>query len=113
MRAVLFLLLVGCSAEPSDTAEACADAPELTYENWGEGFLTENCQSCHASTTDNRYSAPESVIFDTVEDAWSWRERILARAIDKDPSPMPPAGGVLEDDLQRLVWWFECAEEGS
>ncbi len=107
-------LLLGCAEEAvEDTGDACAEVPQVAYENWGEGFLVENCQSCHASTAANRYGAPEGVSFDTVEEAWEWQDRILARAVEDSSAPMPPAGGVPEEDLQRLVWWFECAEEGT
>jgi uncharacterized membrane protein len=101
-----------CGNPPDDTGDlACFEAPPVNYANFGEGFLTENCQGCHASTAPNRYDAPEGVSFDTVEEAWDWRGRILARVVDD--ATMPPAGGVDEDVRQLLGWWLDCAPEGS
>jgi uncharacterized membrane protein len=93
-------------------ASICDDAALVTYENFGQGFMTENCQACHASTAPDRYDAPEEVFFDTKADAWYWRDRILARSAGDDAS-MPPNGGVDEDDRTRLRWWLECSPEGS
>lgn len=98
-------------ATPHDTG-ICADAGTVTWNSWGRGFLTEACQSCHASTATNRYGAPESVVFDTVDDAWTWADRILARSAGDDAT-MPPAGGVTDDDRTRLTWWLRCGEPGS
>lgn len=104
---------LGDSAAAVDTeAEFCDGAPLMTYENFGAGFVTENCQACHASTTVNHYGAPENVTFDTREQCWQWRDRILARAGVDDPT-MPPNGGVTDDDRLRLRWWLICAPEGN
>jgi hypothetical protein len=99
--------------DPADTAAAfCDGVPTLAYTNFGEGFLRENCQGCHASTAPDRYDAPEDVFFDTVEDAWAWSARILARSTGDDPS-MPPQGGVTADDRTRLEWWLRCGTPGT
>lgn len=90
----------------------CADAPVVTYNNFGEGFLLANCQSCHASTAPDRHEAPEDVTFDTVEQAWAWAGAILAAATGEAPE-MPPRGGIDEDDRVRLEWWLRCAEGGT
>ena len=116
MRLFLMISLLGCTGSTesvdSGSRDTCDTAPPVNYANFGEGFLTENCQGCHASTAPNRYEAPESVVFDTVDDAWAWRDRILYRVLE-DANPMPPAGGANADDMQRLEWWFECSEEGT
>ena len=101
------------TAPADDTADPfCAEAPVVTWNNFGNGFLRESCQGCHASTTANRYGAPEAVTFDTVEQAWSWSARILARSGVEDPT-MPPAGGVREEDRLLLVYWLTCATPGT
>jgi uncharacterized membrane protein len=115
MRSLVFALTLGaCTGGGSDSAELdpCADEPVVTYETFGAGFLTENCQSCHASTAPDRKGAPEGVVFDTVGDAWAQRDRILARAAI-DPPEMPPLGGTTADDRARLKIWLTCAEEGT
>lgn len=90
----------------------CEDQPTVTYNNFGASFMKESCQGCHASTAPERYGAPESVTFDTVEQCWGWSSRILARSTGADPS-MPPAGGVHEDDRLLLEIWLRCAEPGT
>ena len=111
-------LLMGCSGS-QDTGNAdtgiCADAPLLTYANFGRGFLIEYCQGCHASTTVDRHGAPGegdpggAVFFDTLDEAWEQADRILARTLSET---MPPSGGVADEDLVRLEWWLSCGEEG-
>lgn len=91
----------------SDTG-ICADAPVVTWENYGHGFVLERCQSCHASTSDNRYGAPEGVSFDTKEEALAQADRILARVVDDET--MPPSGGVDADDLELVEIWLTCWE---
>ena len=111
----MLLLLLAC-AQPQETDDStssfCADAPVVDYNNFGRGFMTESCQGCHASTTPDRQGAPESVVFDSVEEVWRWDERILARAGSEQPD-MPPQGGVEADDRSRLRWWLLCADPGS
>ena len=115
MRLGWLVGLMGCASSFLDTSGdgICQDIPPVNYTNFGSGFLTENCQGCHASTASYRYGAPDSVTFDSVEQAWAWRERILDLVVDGEEPAMPPAGGVDEDDLLRLQWWFDCAEEGT
>ena len=74
--------------------------------------MRENCQGCHASTATERYGAPDTVTFDTVEEAWIWASSILDVATGDSPT-MPPAGGVEDDDRTRLRWWLACGERGT
>lgn len=104
------------SDEPlADTAgelPECVDAPVVDWDNFGQGFLLQSCQGCHASTTADRYGAPEEVTFDTVDQAWAWADDILSVAAGEAPT-MPPRGGVEEDDRVRLVWWLACGVSGT
>lgn len=97
----------------TDTGDPCEGVPLVNYATFGQGFLTANCQGCHASTSPERYGAPEWVVFDTVQDAWTWKDRILELVPGKAGARMPPAGGITEDDQQRLRWWLLCAEPGT
>jgi len=90
--------------EPPDW---CAEAPVTTWNNFGQGFLVENCQPCHASTSVDRHDAPESVTFDTPDEVADHRARILVKATGDAPD-MPPAGGVSEEDRARLEAWLLC-----
>ena len=85
------------------------DAPIETWETFGQGFLLAQCQGCHASSTPERFGAPEEVVFDTREDAIFYKDRILARAAGTDPT-MPPNGGSSDEDRERLRLWLTCHE---
>lgn len=100
----------------------CDDAPVVTWETFGHGFLIEACHGCHAEGARSRadwraQGLPESSDFETVENAWDWAPRILARVLD---DTMPPAAALAEDaqvvsddDKIRLQWWLICGEEGT
>ncbi len=127
MRAVLYasVLLLGCGSEKEsalvadsgrpaaeDTgtiAPLCVDAPVVTWSSFGEGFMTQNCQSCHRTTSTDRRGAPVDIVFDTQRDVLDQADRILARATNIEPS-MPPSGGVSEDDRYLLEVWLTCWE---
>ncbi len=93
-------------------AEWCEEQPTVVYNNFGKSFMTSYCQGCHASAAVDRYGAPESVTFDTVDEVWAWQERILARSTGDAPS-MPPSGGVQDDDRYLLLVWLSCADPGT
>ena len=103
------LNLVACS-DPNSVD--CAEAPEITYDNFGQAFLVHNCQGCHASTAHNRYGAPDSMYFDSVDDAWQRKDAILSACIGASAT-MPPAGSISEDDALMLQWWLECGNDGE
>ena len=119
MWRLIWLLVFHFGCDQKDTAVDSAESsacetgtPSLSWDNFGEGFLLENCQPCHAGNAQNRFEAPEEVTFDNKAQAWYWAERILARATGED-ADMPPAGGVSDDDKQRLEWWLTCADVGT
>ncbi len=92
--------------EPSP-AEFCETVPLITWETFGEGFLTTHCQGCHASAALNRHDAPEVFTFDTEQDAVKWIGAILSVATGEEPT-MPPQGGPSDEDRERLRIWLEC-----
>lgn len=106
------LLALGCGQEREKVS--CKDAPLLTYNNFGKGFIDFNCQGCHGSevTGEARRGAPVEFTFDDVDEVWEHAAFILATSVGDDPV-MPPAGGVFEDDMQRLEIWLTCTPEGN
>ena len=115
MIPLLLMLSCGGGSDGDDTgtADACHDAPVLTWENFGQGFVLEHCQSCHAaaapyrSQTDN--PPPDTVTFDTHEQTIALRTLILAASTGETPS-MPPQGGVSPMDIDKLDIWLNCWE---
>lgn len=104
-------MLLACADGEEDTAvdALCDEAPVTTYDNFGQGFMLQHCQSCHASSSENRYDAPEDVTFDDQAQVQEQADRILARVTGEQPS-MPPQGGVEEADRLRLEQWLSCTE---
>ncbi len=110
---ISLLLLAACGGEGPDVLEPdpfCEGQPLLTYNNFGKGFMTGNCQGCHASTLENRNGAPSRYIFDTLEDVQFFVEDIYFSSVGDDAS-MPPLGGILVDERLRLEVWLRCSPE--
>ncbi len=88
---------------------ACDEAPVLTYDTFGRGFLATYCNGCHGGEVVDRKGAPPTVVFDDVDAASLFAERILVRVSPSDGlPPMPPAGGITKDDLERARIWLTC-----
>ena len=106
------IALGACTVQDAGITEpdpqACgADTPTITWETFGEGFLSTYCQGCHASGTPNRQGAPENILFDTEDDALAFGGLILNTAASDEPR-MPPNGGPLQEDRDRLYIWLTC-----
>lgn len=87
--------------------EDCNQAPTVTWNNWAQAMFITHCQGCHASTSPNRYGAPIDIHFDHETAALDLADRIYARVLEKED--MPPAGGILEEDLYLLDVWIRCS----
>lgn len=106
------MALAGCAGESAEDSGFCSDVPIVTYETFGKGFMTQNCQTCHASTQTDREGATEGVYFDTVDDVWAHKSSVLSRAASDEPD-MPPLGGTTDDDRYLLTVWLTCGTEGQ
>jgi uncharacterized membrane protein len=104
---IAVLLLLACGSASDSDAAFCEDQPAVTWDNFGRGFVTENCETCHARSSTNRQFAPEDVNFDTEDDVAAHAELMLAVATGPNPA-MPPEGGVSDDDRIRLAIWLRC-----
>ena len=114
MRPLLLaaLLLTGCAKDSSsDTAAKVSVCDEVdgpvTWDNFGRGFTTQYCQSCHSADSVDRKDAPDTIVFDSEDDVWALRDRVLLRAGGAIPT-MPPQGGVSEDERVLLEVWLTC-----
>ena len=111
-RNLAVMLLVACGEpeptppEESEPAPLCETGLDVTWDGWAAGFMLSQCQPCHASETPNRYGAPVSVTFDTLEDCRAQggaiEDAVLTRA------SMPPAGGITDDERALLARWLDC-----
>ena len=89
---------------------SCEESPIITWSTFGQGFMTNYCQGCHASATNHRYGAPTGISFDTLDEVIPYRERLLT-IITGEEATMPPGGGINDLDVKRLVIWLTCADE--
>lgn len=116
VRLLLFLCcLPACSLfGRDDTGDgACARTPPLSWDNFGDGFMTKHCTGCHASLLPeaSREGAPLTVNLDTYADVLQWADRVQARAGgagDSGGADMPPGGGPSDDERARLEEWLTC-----
>ncbi len=107
-----FLLALACNtSDPVDTGNysVCDPTFPVSWSNFGEGFMATNCDGCHAASTRERNDAPESVTFDTEHQAMTRADDILRVVLDY--KTMPPAGGIIEEDLILVEKWLGCFAE--
>ena len=119
LLSALLLSTAGCGDPSDDTGGASPDGEgtssselcdlgyDLTWENWGASFFATYCDACHAASSPNRFDAPETVTFDTLEEVRSQKE-VIAYAVLEAES-MPLGGGVYEEDLYLLEIYLTCS----
>ena len=104
---LLLGIWIGCETAADSADSACANAPVIGWNDYGQALLLEHCQSCHASTAPDRYGAPEEVYFDSYDDVVNLRLRMLS-VLETDPPSMPPAVVMPDVDHDMLVSWLLC-----
>lgn len=90
----------------------CETAPLVNWANFGNAFMIQNCNGCHASTTPERYGAPPLATFDTPEEVWMQKASVLYAAGGEAPR-MPPSGGTTDVQRLKLAIWLECGTFGE
>ena len=101
------------SSDPTESSDIyindddCDDEPVVTWDNWAESMMITHCQGCHASSSPNRYGAPLDIHFDHKDAAYDLADRIYIRTLEQED--MPPAGGILREDLYLLDVWLRCS----
>lgn len=113
MRSSLLLALCltgACIASGPDELDdmACPQDSELTYANFGEEFLGTHCQRCHASDSDDRNGAPNTLHFDTIDDVRDRANRIFVRAAADNTSMPPGPDDPPEEERMLLAEWLAC-----
>ena len=106
---LLGVWLVGCGASDDTAVFDCDRTPPLSWENFGEGFMSTHCEGCHSALVpvDLREGAPVGVDFNSYSDVLQWVERIELRSVDPDAG-MPPGGGPSEAERTILHEWLVC-----
>lgn len=87
---------------------------DLTYENWAEGFFTQNCCLCHHSSQSGlfRFGAPGSINFDSIELIRENEARIRSSVLGADQR-MPPNGVLWWWDRENLAEWLDAGMPGE
>ena len=100
----MILLLWACAPE-TEIREECSSFYD---ENFGAGFVTENCRGCHAKEASDREGASHDIYFDQEADIRSHLVKVIA---ELEADSMPPAGGVEDAQRSAALEWLYCMEE--
>jgi uncharacterized membrane protein len=120
---IVLVCVAGCGHDDHDhhghddgepSGAICAEGSALTYENFGNAFLTTYCARCHAASVKGpaRQGAPADHIFDTVDQV-----RAFAVEIDKGAAVGPSASNngmpvgtptPTNEERLRLGEWLAC-----
>lgn len=108
-RLLILLFLVGCGEGYSlDDAECPPEGTELTYENFGEGFMQRECQWCHGSWVEERHGAPYEYSFDDLDSVRHFADRIFDRSAGDSISMPPGPEDPPEEERLKLEEWLAC-----
>jgi uncharacterized membrane protein len=103
------LMAIACSNGQDTSDPLCYHEPQLSYENFGKGYMDKHCVGCHSVLlpVHSREGAPVGVDLNTYQDVMFWLERIDARSTGESPT-MPPGGGPSVDERALLEEWLNC-----
>jgi uncharacterized membrane protein len=106
---LVFVVFAACKEESKLEDRTCPpEGTDLTYDNFGRGFIEANCQICHGKPSKDRKGAPSSYDFGSVDDVRRFKERIFARAA-ADNTTMPPGpDDPPEAEREKLAEWLAC-----
>jgi uncharacterized membrane protein len=105
----------GCGGGGAPTEAACD--PSLTWENFGQSFMSKYCIACHAEqrTGGGRRGAPADHNYDTEAGVFADPDHV-ALAAGAGPlivnDSMPPYGPEpTREEREQLAAWLACATE--
>ena len=106
--ALAALLFAGCKETTLDERPCPPEGTKLTYESFGQKFMSDNCQTCHGMPSKDRQGAPSAYDFGSRDDVLRFRERIFLRAA-ADNTTMPPGpDDPSKQDREKLAEWLSC-----
>ena len=95
----------GCVGKADDdSGPACST--DLTWDNWGQGFVATNCTACHSADAADRHDAPEDLNFDTEAEVRAAKDDILRAVVQDQTEPL--GGGLTAEDRANLEEWLTC-----
>ena len=110
----LALALTGCPGFGDKTLEELVGMPQQTptWDDDIQQLLSNRCAVCHTSPPVG--GAPDSFRLDKyatdeldgmLPGALDMRDRIVARAVDKNPGPMPPSDDLSDQERLLIDLW--------
>lgn len=101
--AMMSCLLAACAAGDTSTGLdtstlSCPPESTLTYENFGQTVMADNCVSCH--------SGKESPRLDSVEQIRANTNAIMLEAVET--TNMPDNSSMVLEERQLLGEWLAC-----
>ncbi len=101
------LLAAALAACGNDRAFDCGTSP-LTYQTFGEPFMTSWCRGCHSAELypTMRQDAPLDVNLDTLDEVRSRKQKIFELTVEAEM--MPPRGGPSDEERELLRDWLKC-----
>jgi hypothetical protein len=91
---------------PKPAAIAASACDSIRYSNGIKTIIDANCATsgCHDNAT--KQNGFDFSIYSTVQ-GQATNGRIMARAIEGNPTPMPPSGKLPQSQLDSLKCWIE------
>jgi hypothetical protein len=71
------------------------DTATVKYSNYIANVINTNCGGCHSTYTN--YAGVKAIADDG---------KLKARAVDGNPSPMPPSGLLPQSTRDSILWWI-------
>lgn len=97
-------LAAACSSDSGQaTGSTCPVDSTLTYENFGQAFMTSYCLSCHTNREQPMLTTL-SAIQAHIDDI----DRVAAAGPDATNTVMPEDGSVPAAERQKLGEWLAC-----
>ncbi len=98
-------LLVACGGDElgDSTGSVCPTDSALTYENFGQNFMSTYCIACHASK-----ESPHLGTVEQIRAHLSDIDRAAASGPNSTNTFMPEGGSVPTTERQKLGEWLAC-----
>ena len=112
VKMLALLASLSFAACGGDDGGGGTDCTDTAAQSRGEQVIESACLGCHSVNATDRQNAPTNYNFDTPDEISMHEERIRARAIDKNPGPMPPAPATLSNaQINDLETFLDCREQ--
>ena len=106
--AVAAIVSGGCNAITIDQWPCPPGGTTLTWDNFGQGFFEQYCDSCHSAPDGQRNGAPDNYVFGTREAVVALKDRIFANSAATNDAMPPGPDGPPSNVRDELADWLAC-----